>query len=170
MISKNHIINEFNTRVFDESYVRIYKCLNLISEKQLWECPNAQIPSIGSLLLHLSGNARQWILSGIGGAPDNRNRNEEFRVHQNIRKSDFIFLLENLKVQLTTCLGELTDSDYGKMINIQGFHVTGFSAIIHVIEHFSYHTGQITTMTKLFTSKTTDYYAGLNLNAINRLN
>jgi len=170
MISKSHIINEFQTRIFDESYPRIYKCLSLLSEKQLWESSSANIPSVGSLILHLSGNARQWILSGLGEAVDNRKRDEEFQVHLNIRKSDFIFLLENLKVQLIACLMDLHEDVFDKNYVIQGFSVSGFSIIIHVIEHFSYHTGQITTLTKLVTSKDTDYYSGLDLNVQNRLN
>jgi uncharacterized damage-inducible protein DinB len=170
MISKKHIINEFQVRVFDESYVRIYKCLSLLNEEQLWESPHYSIPSVGSLILHLSGNARQWILSGLGNEPDNRRREEEFQEHRNIRKADFIFLLEILKTQLATCLNELNDDVFKTEIEIQGFKVTGFSLIVHVIEHFSYHTGQITTLTKLFTNKETGYYADLNLNATNRLN
>ena len=170
MISKKHIIDEFQVRVFDESYVRIYKCLSLLNEEQLWESPHSSIPSVGSLILHLSGNARQWILSGLGKEPDNRSRDKEFLEHRNIRKADFIFLLENLKAQLITCLNELEEDASITEIEIQGFKVSGFSAIVHVIEHFSYHTGQITTLTKLFTNKETGYYADLNLNTTNRLN
>ena len=170
MILKKHLIDEFNTRVFEESYARIYKCLTLLDEKQLWESPGSNISSVGSLILHLSGNARQWILSGLGGEADNRKRDEEFKVHLNIRKSDFIFLLENLKIQLKNCLEELTEDSFNQNYNIQGFNVSGFSVIVHVIEHFSYHTGQITTLTKIYTNKDTGYYSGLNLNTLNRLN
>jgi uncharacterized damage-inducible protein DinB len=53
---------------------------------------------------------------------------------------------------------------------VQGFEVTGFSVVVHVIEHFSYHTGQITTLTKFLTNKDTGYYAGIDLNKQNRLN
>jgi len=170
MISKKQLIEEFQMRVFEESYVRIYKCLSLLDEKQLWQSPSENIAPVGSLILHLSGNARQWILSGLGGEADNRNRDEEFLTHRNIRKSDFVFLLENLKVQLKNCLEELPEATFTKNHEIQGFNVTGFSVIVHVIEHFSYHTGQITTLTKIFTNKDTGYYAGLNLNTHNRLN
>lgn len=170
MISKKQLLEEFQNRVFEESYVRIYKCLSLLDEKQLWESPSSNISPVGSLILHLSGNARQWILSGLGGEVDNRNRNEEFLVHQNIRKSDFIFLLENLKVQLKNCLGSLPEYAFTDKYKIQGFSVSGFSVIVHVIEHFSYHTGQITTLTKFHTNKDTGYYTGLDLNIHNRLN
>jgi uncharacterized damage-inducible protein DinB len=53
---------------------------------------------------------------------------------------------------------------------IQGFTVTGFSILIHVIEHFSYHTGQITTLTKWLTKQDTSFYGGIDLNQLNNLN
>lgn len=166
---KSHIVKEFEIRVFEENYTRIYKCLSMLNEEQLWKSPVKTVPSAGCLILHLCGNARQWILSGLGGKPDNRDRDGEFVVHDNIRKSDFIFLLENMKIQLLNCLKDLDEEDLTQVHSIQGFHVTGFSAVIHVIEHFSYHTGQITTLTKLFTGEETGYYDNLDLNLHNRL-
>ncbi len=167
---KNHIVKEFELRVFEESYPRIYKCLSMLDDKEIWESPNGNIPSVGCLILHLCGNARQWILSGLGGEEDNRNRDDEFIIHTNIRKSDFIFLLENLKVKLQNCLQELPDDVFEQQFVIQDFKVSGFSVMVHVLEHFSYHTGQITTLTKLYSDKSTGYYSGLNLNAKNQLN
>lgn len=168
MSIKNHVILEFEKRVFEESYPRIYKCLTMLTEEELWKSPVKTVPPAGCLILHLCGNARQWILSGLGDLPDNRDRDQEFEVHANIRKSDFIFLLENLKSQLRRCLNEMNEADFDKIRSIQGFQVTGFSAIIHVLEHFSYHTGQITTLTKLFTGKSTGYYEDLDLNLRNK--
>ena len=170
MISKEEVVKEFELRVFEESYARIYKCLSLLDENQMWNSPNGNIPSVGCLILHLCGNARQWILSGLGGEVDNRVRDDEFVIHNNIRKSDFIFLLENLKVQLKTCLKNIPAETFSKRKKIQSFNVTGFSIIVHVIEHFSYHTGQITTLTKMYADKDTGYYSGLNLDENNRLN
>lgn len=167
---KQHVISEFDLRVFEESYSRIYKCLALMDDEDLWKSPNKNVPSIGSLILHLCGNARQWILAGIGEEDDNRNRDEEFKIHKNIRKSDFVFLLGNMKVQLQRCLRDLDDKKLEQSYIIQGFNVTGFSALIHVIEHFSYHTGQITTLTKLYTNQDTGYYADLDLNKLNNFN
>lgn len=170
MIAKKEIIDEFQLRVFEESYARIYKCLSLIDESQLWESPGGNIPSAGCLILHLCGNARQWILSGLCDLPDNRNRDDEFIIHKNIRKSDFIFLMENLKVQLIEQLNLAPEFVFNKRVTVQGFELTGFSALTHVIEHFSYHTGQITLLAKLYSNKETDYYSGLNLNETDRLN
>ena len=85
-------------------------------------------------------------------------------MHSNIRKSDFVFLLENMKIQLHRALLNIPNAELERKRNIQGFNVSGFSAIIHVIEHFSYHTGQITTLTKLYTGGDTGYYSDRNLN------
>lgn len=167
MDTKQALILEFDTRVFSENYVRIFKCLTLIEEKQLWLSPNNTIPSIGNLILHLCGNARQWILSGIGGREDNRNRNQEFVVQKNIRRSDLIFLLENLKSNIHQVLSEMRKEDLFAHKMIQGFNSSNFSSMIHVIEHFSYHTGQITILTKYFTNKETNYYSNIDLNRLN---
>lgn len=161
------IVSEFERRVFDESYVRIFKCLTLLDEKQVWQKLSPTTPAIGNLILHLCGNARQWVLSGIGGQEDNRHRDLEFQSQNNIRKADLIFLLENMRVNLKQTLKEMPEEMIQQKMLIQGFQETGFSVLIHVIEHFSYHTGQITTMTKIMTNKETGYYQGLNLNQLN---
>jgi len=170
MSLKQHVVSEFEIRVFEENYTRLYKCLEMLKEEHIWKSPSNQIPSVGCLILHLCGNARQWMLSGLSGLPDNRERDEEFLPHENIRKSDFIFLLENLKIQLKECLHEVPERELKSVHSIQGFHVTGFSAVMHVLEHFSYHTGQITTLTKLHTGKETQYYDHLDLNKHNKFN
>jgi uncharacterized damage-inducible protein DinB len=167
MSVKSTLINEFELRVFQENYVRIFKCLTLIDEDQLWRSPNENIPSIGNLILHLCGNARQWILSGIGGAVDNRKRSQEFELQKNIRKAELIFLLENLKINLIETLKYVEEEELMYPKVIQGFETTNFSAIIHVIEHFSYHTGQITTLTKWISKKETGFYSSFDLNNLN---
>lgn len=170
MSVKDQVVKEFERRVFDESYSRIFKCLTMIEDKDLWRSPQGNIPPIGCLVLHLAGNARQWILAALGNKPDNRVRDEEFMHHSNIRKADLIFLLQNLRVQLKECLHDLDEEAITRSYKIQGFDETGFSAIVHVIEHFSYHTGQITTLTKMISNKETGYYADSNLNQLNNLN
>ena len=167
MNTKEYLIKEFEKRVFEESYARLFKCLSLIPEEKLWHSPNQHIPSVGNLVLHLCGNGRQWILSGIGKKPDNRDRPQEFIKHDNIRKSDLIFLLQNLKTNIRNVFSQMTEKDLVEIRQIQVYEVSGFSAIIHVIEHFSYHTGQISTLTKLLCNVDLGYYAGQNLNSPN---
>lgn len=170
MSCKNQLIDQFKHRIFDESYPRIFKCLGMLNEEQIWNSPSGNIPSVGNLIIHLCGNARQWILSALGDKEDNRDRESEFIIHRNIKKSDLLFLMENLRINLIETLDQLEEEDLQKIYVIQELKESGFSVIIHVIEHFSYHTGQITTLTKLQTNQNTDYYGGINLNSLNNLN
>ncbi len=142
----------------------------MIEERDLWRSPVSTIPPIGNLILHLCGNARQWILSGLGDKLDNRDRDQEFVIQSNIKKSELIFLLQNLRVNLRQTILDIDPKVLEKNHSIQGFEVTGFSMLIHVIEHFSYHTGQITTLTKWLTNKETDFYGDIDLNQLNKLN
>src|SRR6266436_9053817 len=65
-------------RLAKESLPSIVKCLQQLSEDEMWWRPNPASNSAGNLVLHLSGNVRQWIVSGLGGAQDHRNRDLEF--------------------------------------------------------------------------------------------
>jgi uncharacterized damage-inducible protein DinB len=170
MHAKELIVKEFEKRIFEESYERIYTCLSMIEEQDLWISPNRSIAAIGNLILHVCGNARQWVLSGLGDKQDNRNRQMEFELHPNIKKSELVFLMENVKVNLKQTIDDLPEEALVSSFNIQGFSVTGFSALVHVIEHFSYHTGQITFLTKWLTNADTRYYGNLDLNQLNNLN
>ena len=72
------IKNEFQLRVIDESLSRIIQCLNILSHKEIWHSANSNTNAIGNLVLHLEGNIRQYIISGVGGAKDTRKRSLEF--------------------------------------------------------------------------------------------
>jgi len=165
----SHLKREFSSRIFDEFYPRIHKCLSIIDDEKLWESPNEHIPSIGSQVLHICGNSRQWILAGIDGQKDNRIRNDEFIAHRKMGKSDLLLLLDNLKVNLNVFIEGLRDEQIEGLYTIQDFRVSGFSAIIHVIEHFSYHVGQITVLTKLYSNEDTGYYGDMDLNGTNQV-
>ncbi len=46
---------------------------------------------------------------------------------------------------------------------VQGFEESGAGILIHVVEHFSYHVGQVTYFVKAYKDVDTGYYAGQNL-------
>ncbi|HEX5411784.1 MAG TPA: DUF1572 family protein [Terriglobia bacterium] len=66
-------------RVLVEIYPpRIARCLALLSEEEIWWRPNPASNSVGNMVLHLQGNVRQWIIAGLGGQTDRRDRDREF--------------------------------------------------------------------------------------------
>jgi len=144
---------------FAEDYLpKIERSLDLLTDEQIWWRANPQSNSIGNLLLHLSGNVRQWIVCGVGGAQDDRNRDSEFAQRDTIPREE---LLTGLKQTLSEADAALAKFDAGKLLeqySIQGCDVTALAAIVHVVEHFSMHTGQIILLTKVLTENDLAFY------------
>lgn len=137
---------------------KIERCLELITDEQIWWRANPQSNSIGNLILHLSGNVRQWIVSGLGGAADSRDRDAEFAQREVISREE---LIEKLKQTLGDADAALARFDVEKLLDqqsIQGCDVSALEAILHVVEHFSMHTGQIILITKMLAEADLAFY------------
>lgn len=128
---------------------RIVQCLEMLSEKEIWWRPNAASNSVGNLVLHLEGNVRQWIISGLGGAPDRRERDREFAERGPVPRSSLLTGLRKTVAEACHVLEQSSPDTLSRSYRIQGFDVTGLVAIADVIEHFAYHSGQIIFVTKL---------------------
>ena len=163
-INNSNVVNEFRIRILEESIPRIKKCLSLMDDADIWRSPGPLITSIGCTIQHLSGNTRQWILSGVLGDKDNRMRSEEFIENEHVNLKE---ILNELELELKERHEEIEGVDLTEVVVIQGFNVSKFSAIIHVIEHFSYHTGQITLLAKLYSEADTGYYSDKDLSVRN---
>src|SRR5687767_15846864 len=71
-------ISEARSLLLTDYLPKLERCAAALSDQQIWWRANLQSNSIGNLLLHLSGNVRQWIVVGLGGSPDQRDRDAEF--------------------------------------------------------------------------------------------
>lgn len=147
----------------EESIPRIKKCLAQLDQEEVWHQPNQNTPSIGNLILHLEGNCRQWILSGLLNWPDDRERDLEFNPKSHPSKHQLINRLDQLASDLEENLDQVNINDLLESKPVQVFEEPGISILIHAIEHFSYHTGQITLHTKLIKDIDTGYYNHLSL-------
>jgi len=127
---------------------RIEYCLQQLTAKEIWWRPNAASNSAGNLALHLAGNVRQWIVSGLGGAPDFRRRDEEFAERGPLPRAQLIRSLRTAVRDACGVLGRLSADDLAKTRTIQKLQVTGLNAVQHVVEHFAFHSGQIIFITK----------------------
>ena len=128
---------------------RVNHCLRQLNERQIWWRANDASNSAGNLVLHLCGNMRQWIVAGLGGAPDARDRDAEFAARGGQSKRALLLLLANTFRETEGVLRRITPQALTRRYVIQGFHVTGLGAVAHVYFHFSYHAGQIVYLTKL---------------------
>lgn len=134
---------------FDEYLPRIVRCLELLSEEEIWWRPNAASNAAGNIVLHLCGNVRQWITSGLGGAPDARERDKEFAEQGPVPRRVLIRQLKKTVEEASKTIEDLSAEAFRREFAIQGYRVSGLAAISHVYEHFSYHTGQIIYLTKM---------------------
>jgi|APTNR8051073442_1049403.scaffolds.fasta_scaffold00614_12 uncharacterized damage-inducible protein DinB len=160
---RDALIAETKRRLIGESVPRIKKCVAQLSEPEIWYRPNDHSNSIGNLILHLCGNARQWIVSGLGKAPDHRRRQAEFDERGPVPLQQMLEGLDVLMVEVNEVLDRLTPEDLLKMHPVQVFEESGLSILVHVVEHFSYHTGQITYAVKALKDMDMGYYGQLNL-------
>ena len=137
---------------------KIETCLERLTDEQIWWRPNSESNSIGNLVLHLCGNARQWIVCGLGGEPDERRRQAEFDARDAMPRAE---LLDKLRITVAAVDGVLGSFDPGHLLNdylIQGTTTSALAAVLHVTEHFSMHTGQIILVTKQLTAQDLRFY------------
>jgi len=137
---------------------KIERCLEKLTDDQIWWRANEESNSIGNLILHLCGNARQWIICGVGGAPDNRDRDAEFAQRETIPRDELLTLLRSTLSEVHSTLLNLDPSLLLEQRKIQGNDVELLEAIFHVTEHFSMHAGQIFLLTKLLTATDLRFY------------
>ena len=137
---------------------RIGQCVNELSEEEIWWRPNDSSNSIGNILMHLSGNVRQWIISAVGQTEDVRVRDLEFSEQGPVPKADLLVKLESTVREATQVLQNLDPEALLEMRHIQVYEMNVLQAVFHVIEHFSGHTGQIIYITKLLKDKGCRFY------------
>ncbi len=155
---KGLLVKEVRRRLMGEGVVRIKLCLSELTEEEIWYRPNGNSNSVGNLVLHLCGNVRQWVVCGLGGKEDTRQRALEFNEKGPVPKEELLSRLESVMLEVNDVLDRLTADQISHPLVVQGFNETGLSVLVHVVEHFSYHVGQITYYVKWRKDMDTAYY------------
>src|ERR1700720_1103378 len=101
---------------------RIESCLDRLTPEQIWTRGSESQNAIGNLVLHLSGNVRQWILHGVGGEPDHRIREVEFSTREPQATNHLKQRLHSTVDQAGVLLGSLTPQQLMETISIQDYH------------------------------------------------
>lgn len=144
--------------LLEEYLPKIERCLERLNDEQIWWRANEESNSIGNLVLHLCGNARQWIVSGVGGEAYARERDAEFAQREVIARDELVALLRSTLNDVGRVLKRLDGATLLERRTIQGSDVDVLQAIFHVTEHFSMHAGQIFLLTKLLTATDLRFY------------
>lgn len=149
---KTQIENEFleeSVRRINYSYEFVIHCLKQLREEHIWYRPEKDINSIGIILNHLNGNLKQWIISGVGGTEDDRNRPQEFEDDKRQSKDELIQSFTNTINECKKTIQELNREEIlGKRV-IEGSEETILSAIYGSVNHLASHTAQIIYIARL---------------------
>ncbi len=149
-------------KLVNQYWVRLRKCVEPLSDDQIWWRPNAESNSIGNLMLHLNGNVRQWLIDSFNQKEDARDRPAEFAAAGNVSGAALLEKLGNTIAEGARVLDRLTEADLVAPYEIQGYHVHGLDAVYQVVEHFGLHYGQIAYITKMLTQRDLGFYKELN--------
>lgn len=152
----------------DESLRMISVSLDKVSEEQLWQKPNASLNSIGNLVIHLCGNMTQYGIASLNEIEDTRQRDLEFSTHGGFTKLELLEQLKSTVHEVKKAFQGVSFERLTQVKQVQGFEFSGIGNIIHVVEHFSYHTGQIAFWVKLLKNEQLGFYDGHDLNTKNQ--
>jgi uncharacterized damage-inducible protein DinB len=144
---------------------RIDSCVQKLTPEQIWMRSGSNQNAVGNLLLHLNGNVRQWILHGVGGEADRRDRDAEFAARDGAGANELLAGLRTTVEEAAALLHTLPAGRLMEHTQNQGYDCTVLAAIYHVVEHFAGHTFQIIYATKLCTGEDLGFYAHLSVAA-----
>lgn len=135
---------------------KIEHCFKQLSEQDIWWRPFESHNALGNIILHLCGNMRQWLINGVQGTPDVRQRPEEFASRQAIPKADLLAMLrqtieeaDNALAALLEDGAESTSKRLMEIHRVQGFDVHVQAAIQDSVSHLGGHTQEIIWITRL---------------------
>ncbi len=140
---------------------RILVCVEKLSEDRIWMRLSENENAVGNLCLHLAGNVRQWIGTGVAGRVDIRVRDSEFSARGGKSVRELRDLLTASVEEAVAVIERLKPEDLMRDTRVQGYDVTVLAAIYHVVEHFAQHTGQIIFAAKVLTGQDMGFYAHL---------
>jgi uncharacterized damage-inducible protein DinB len=166
MTFENQFLN-YSAEKLAQLCERIETCVAKLSPDQIWMRGTDTQNAAGNLVLHLTGNVRQWILTGIGGAPDSRIRDAEFAARDGFTAEELTRRLRDTVDAAVVVIRTLPAARLSERVSIQGHDVSLLEAIYHVVEHFSGHAAQIIFITKMLTGEDLGFYSYLGKPGLN---
>ena len=148
----------------EENLRMILICFDKITEKDLWNKPSKKGVAFGNQIIHIVGNMTQYLMSALGEKKINRDRDKEFKIDKSMSKTYLINMLSQTIKESKKTIDKLSLENLLKTRKIQVYRLSGIGCLIHAVEHFSYHTGQIAILTKNITNSDLGFYDGIDLN------
>ena len=134
--------------ILDEGLRKIEHCVDQLDDDAVWWRPTPKQNSVANLMLHSAGNVRQWIVSGVGGAPDVRDRPKEFSDRSGCPKEQVLETLRAAVRDADAVLANLAAGQLAQRRRIQGFETSVLAAVFDTVTHFRGHTQEIIHITR----------------------
>ncbi len=147
---------DVSCRKLEAMTVSLRTCMAKLTGAQIWERHGAHENAVGNLVLHLCGNARQWIISGVGGVTDVRTRDKEFSADGGMSGAELMEIFEKTMAEARGVIASVTAERLVEIVHPQGHTVTVLEAICLVVAHVHQHVGQIILLTKQMTRSDLD--------------
>jgi uncharacterized damage-inducible protein DinB len=141
------LLRHLTTRLVDEFPVQVEKCLDVLTEDDLWWRPHDQSNAVGNLVLHVAGSNRHFLEHVIGGVPFVRDRDGEFAARGGRTKADVLQVCKDVAGRVHKVLGALTPDRLVQITSEKNKSVA--EILLHVTHHNALHIGQIVWITKL---------------------
>ncbi len=139
---------ELAGRYLEEYLDKVRLALAGLDDEQVWWRPAPGTNSAGNLVLHLCGNLSLWLLAGAGGRHYERHRSAEFAAEGGHSRDELLAKLAGVVAECLEVLAALDSADLARPLEVQGYTTDLLSAVLHAVEHTSYHTGQIVWIAK----------------------
>jgi hypothetical protein len=147
---------EFSCRKLETMTGNLGVCLSRLTDAQIWERHGDHENAVGNLVLHLCGNMRQWIITGIGGDTDVRDRDAEFNADGGMGAEELMGKFALTVAEARGIIASLPPDRLLERINPQNGEVSVLDAIYQVVGHVQQHLGQIILLTKQMTGTDLD--------------
>jgi hypothetical protein len=126
----------------------VEQCMGQLDDGHIWYRAHPRDNAIGNLILHIVGSLRQWVLGGIGGQPDTRNRPAEFSTLQSKSKDELAKILRETIEECCSVIESLPTVRIIEPKRIQDTDTTIAYALVGAVSHLSIHVGQMQFIAK----------------------
>ena len=121
-----------------------------LTDEQFFATPDAESNSVAVMVKHMAGNMRSRFtdfLTSDGEKPD-RNRDREFVMHADAKRSEVLTAWEQNWQLVFETLNSLHPDDLTSTVTIRGEAHSVLQAINRQVAHYAYHVGQIVYLAK----------------------
>lgn len=167
----NLIIKEFQENAIfrlEENLRMVSLSFKKINNELIWKRPVPRGMSLGNQILHICGNMTQYIIASLGEQTDKRQRTKEFEMNSGFTAVELLQKLTNVVEQAKEVILNTSQKEFMKVRLVQGFKLSGIGVLLHAVEHFSYHTGQIAFWIKQETQEDLGFYKDIDLTIKNK--